>query len=127
LLCSGSLILLAHAHSTGIGITAAALLGFGLGSEADVTPYLIARYCGLKNFSMLYGLSWTAYAIGGAIGPVVTGRAFDHAGAYQSSFITLLSLPCLAGALLTLLLPQYETQTAAATSLNILAPSSGTD
>jgi MFS family permease len=90
-----------------MGIAAAALLGFGAGSEADVTPYLLARYCGLKNLSMLYGLSWTAYAIGGAIGPVITGKAYDLAGGYQSGFIILLSLPCLAAALLTLLLPQY--------------------
>ena len=110
LLCCCSLIMLSHTHSAATGIAAAALLGFGLGSEADVTPYLIARYCGLKNFSTLYGLSWTAYAFGAAIGPVVTGRAFDRAGAYQSSFILLLSLPCLFGALLTLLLPQYGTQ-----------------
>jgi MFS family permease len=127
LLCCGSLILLAHSHSAAMGIASAALLGFGLGSEADVTPYLIARYCGLKNFSMLYGLSWTAYAIGGAIGPVVTGRAFDRAGAYQSSFIMLLSLPCLAGALLTLFLPQYATRPSTEASLDMLAPSPGAD
>lgn len=109
LVCCSSLVLLAHAHSAATGITAAALLGFGLGSEADVAPYLIARYCGLKNFATLYGLSWTFYAFGAAFGPVVTGRAFDHAGAYESGFIMLLSLPCLAGALLMLLLPNYAT------------------
>ena len=127
LLCCFSLLMLAHTHSEGMGISAAALLGFGLGSEADVTPYLIARYFGLKNFSMLYGLSWTAYAVGAAIGPVVTGRAFDRAGAYQSSFITLLSVPCLAGALLTLFLPRYAPRPSAETSLDMLVPSPGTD
>jgi predicted MFS family arabinose efflux permease len=127
LLCCGSLLMLAHTHSAAIGITAAALLGFGLGSEADVTPYLIARYCGLKNFSMLYGLSWTAYAFGAAIGPVITGRAFDRVGAYQSSFIMLLSLPCFAGALLTLFLPQYETQPSSERILEMAVPSPGAD
>jgi MFS family permease len=127
LLCSTSLLMLAHTHSELMGISAAALLGFGLGSEADVTPYLIARYFGLKNFSMLYGLSWTAYAMGAAIGPVVTGRAFDRAGAYQTSFITLLSLPCLAGALLMLLLPRYATRSSAESSLDMLVPSAGAD
>jgi MFS family permease len=127
LLCCGSLILLAHTHSAVAGISAAALLGFGLGSEADVTPYLIARYCGLKNFSMLYGLSWTAYAFGAAIGPVILGRAFDRAGAYQSSFIMLLSLPCLAGALLTLFLPRYATRPLTEASLDMLVPSPSAD
>jgi MFS family permease len=109
LLCGSSLVVLAHAHTAASGITAAALLGFGLGSEADVTPYLIARYCGLRNFSTLYGLTWTFYAVGAAIGPVVTGRAFDHAGGYESGFIMLLSLPCLVGSLLMLPLPNYAT------------------
>jgi MFS family permease len=117
LLCWGSMIILAHAHTAMLGIVAAALLGFGLGSEADVTPYLIARYCGLKNFSMLYGLSWTAYAFGAAFGPVITGRAYDVAGAYQSRFIMLLSLPCLVGALMTLLLPRYQSELPAAEAL----------
>jgi MFS family permease len=109
------------------GISAAALLGFGLGSEADVTSYLIARYCGLKNFSMLFGLSWTAYTFGAAIGPVITGRAFDRAGAYQSSFIMLLSLPCFAGALLTLFLPRYATRPSTETGLDMLVPSPSAD
>ena len=122
LLCCGGMILLAHAHSALAGITAAALLGFGFGSEADVTPYLIARYCGLKNFSTLYGVSWTAYAIGGALGPVITGRAFDLAGSYQSSFIALLSLPCLAAALLTLFKPRYTAQSANEVRVDLLEP-----
>jgi MFS family permease len=109
------------------GISAAALLGFGLGSEVDVTPHLIARYCGLKNFSTLYGLSWTAYAMGAAVGPVVAGRAFDRAGAYQSSFIMLLSLPCFVGALLTLLLQRYATRTSAEINLDTLVPSPSAD
>ena len=77
----GTLILLAHTHSAlAVGISASALLGFGLSSEADVTPDLIARYCVLKNFPMLYGLSWIAYAFGASIGPVIGGSSFDRAG-----------------------------------------------
>jgi predicted MFS family arabinose efflux permease len=124
LLCSGGLLMLSHAHSAALGIASAALLGFGLGSEADVTPYLIARYCGLKNLATLYGMSWTAYAFGAAIGPVIIGRAFDRAGGYQSSFIMLLSLPCVAGALLTLFLPQYETQPSSERGLDVAVPTS---
>ncbi len=33
------------------------LLGYGLGSEADVVPYLIARYFGKKHFAALYGMT----------------------------------------------------------------------
>jgi hypothetical protein len=48
---------------------------------------------------------------------VITGRAYDVAGAYQSRFIMLLSLPCLVGALMTLLLPRYQSELPAAEAL----------
>lgn len=118
-----SIMLLAHTHSAATGIAAAGLLGFGLGSEADVTPYMISRYCGLKNFSMLYGLSWTAYAFGAAFGPVALGKAYDKAGTYQSGFLVLLAVPCLAGAALTLFLPQYEVQASSEADAEPLARS----
>ena len=64
---SGTLIF-AFAGTAAVALVGAALLGVGLGSEADVAPYLLARYFGRKHFSVLYGLTWTAYAIGGGIG-----------------------------------------------------------
>jgi hypothetical protein len=42
-----------------------------MGSEGDITPYLLSRYFGVKRLSTLYALTWTAYAVGGATGPVV--------------------------------------------------------
>ena len=75
--------LLAGAHSPTMGCIGAALIGFGMGGEADTTPYLISRYFGLGSFSTLYGFSWTAYAIAGAVGPVIMGRAFDMTGSYE--------------------------------------------
>ena len=109
LLLSGvGLVMIAHANSAALGIAGAAVLGFGMGSEADVTPYLLARYCGVKSFSLLYGCSWTAYAIGGAIGPVLVGKVFESAGGYQPGLVQLLGVPCLIAAALTLGLPRYE-------------------
>jgi MFS family permease len=52
--------LLAGARSLPLGMCAAALIGFGMGGEGDVTPYLLSRYFGLKSFSTLYGFTWTA-------------------------------------------------------------------
>ena len=62
------------------GIFGAILMGAGSGSEADVIPYMIAGYFGRKRSATLYGLSWTAYAIGGALGPILIGHGFDRAG-----------------------------------------------
>lgn len=99
---------LATAHSAAQGLSAAALIGFGLGGEADITPYLLTRYFGLRAFSTLYGLTWTAYAIAGAIGPVIMGRAFDLSGSY-TALLTVLAAGVFASALLFLLLPRYPT------------------
>ena len=98
--------LLATAGSALPAMAAAALIGFGLGGEADITPYLLTRYFGLRSFSTLYGLTWTAYAIAGAIGPVIMGRAFDATGSY-TALLTTLATATLLSASLFLLLPAY--------------------
>jgi MFS family permease len=100
--------LLAGARTLTVGIEGAALIGFGMGGEGDVTPYLLSRYFGLKSFSTLYGFTWTAYAIAGAVGPVVMGRAFDATGSYSALLVQLAAVTLVAGALL-LLLPRYQT------------------
>jgi MFS family permease len=80
------------------------MLGMGLGSEADVTPYLLARYFGRRHFSALYGLSWTAYAIGGATGPLWIGHLYDRAGAYLPRFIVYLAAVALVAVILSFFL-----------------------
>jgi predicted MFS family arabinose efflux permease len=99
--------LLAGAHSLFAGAGAAALVGFGMGGEGDVTPYLLSKYFGLKSFSTLYGFTWTAYAIAGAVGPIIMGRAFDATGSYQA-LLTQLGIATLAAASLMLFLPRYQ-------------------
>ncbi len=99
--------LLASARHPVSALLAAALIGLGLGAEADITPYLLTRYFGLRSFSTLYGFTWTAYAIAGAIGPVVMGRAFDLTGSYES-FLSILAGATLLSAFLMLTMPRYE-------------------
>ena len=103
---AGSGVLLeAYANTPATGWAGALLMGAGSGSEADVVPYMVAAYFGRSRFSTLYGLTWTAYAIGGAIGPVLLGHAFDRNGSYTTTAILLLSLPCFLAAMMQLWLP----------------------
>lgn len=104
---AAGILLLATAGSALPGLLAAALIGIGLGAEADVTPYLLTRYFGLRAFSTLYGFTWTAYAIAGAIGPVLMGKVFDMTGSYQT-LLTVLAMATLGSAFLLLLLPKYS-------------------
>ena len=91
-----------------MSLVGAALLGIGLGSEADIVPYLLARYFGQKNFSVIYGLTWTAYAIGGATGPLFVGHLFDRAGSYQPRVMLGLSCVALLAAAVSLLLRSHR-------------------
>lgn len=100
-------LVLSSARSLPASVTGAALIGLGMGSEADITPWLLAKYFGLRSFSTLYGLSWTAYAIAGAIGPVIMGKAFDATGSYQSLLMQLAGVAAASAALL-LFLPRYS-------------------
>jgi MFS family permease len=104
--------LLSGADSLAMGVLAAALIGFGMGGEADVTPYLLARYFGLRSFSVLYGLTWTFYACAGALGPILMGKAFDATGSYDALLVRL-ALGTLAAGALMLGLPAYDASRAA--------------
>jgi predicted MFS family arabinose efflux permease len=114
-------LVLAFAGSPTVALFGAALLGVGLGSEADVLPYLLAHYVGRKNFSVLYGLTWTAYAVGGATGPMFVGHMYDLAGAYHYRSIALLALVAFAAAAVSLLLPSGRNAVANLAETNFVA------
>jgi predicted MFS family arabinose efflux permease len=104
LLSAVGALVLAFAHTPAVVLIGAAVLGVGLGSEADVAPYLLAHYFGRKHFSVLYGLTWTAYAVGGATGPLAIGRWYDRAGSYEPRFIVYLACVAFAAVAISLLL-----------------------
>ena|SRR5450432_262145 len=101
------IFILSAAHSPAMGSLAAILIGAGMGGEADITPYILSRYFGLRSFSMLYGFTWTGYAIAGAIGPVLMGRAFDTSAGYQALAVKLSVLTLFAAGLM-LGMPAYS-------------------
>jgi predicted MFS family arabinose efflux permease len=109
LLSAAGTLILAFSGTSAMALVGAALLGIGLGSEADVAPYLLAGHFGRKHFSVLYGLTWTAYAIGGATGPMVVGHFYDRAGSYQPRCIVGLACTTLLAAGLSLFLRRDRT------------------
>jgi predicted MFS family arabinose efflux permease len=114
------IVLLSVANTLTSGLIAAALIGFSMGSEGDITPYLLGRNFGLKRFSTLYALTWTTYAIGAATGPVLIGRVFDTMGTYRPITIQLLALPALIPCLLMFALPRYQIQGAEKQPIEVL-------
>jgi predicted MFS family arabinose efflux permease len=103
---AAGILVLSSAGSFPVALLAAVLIGLGLGAEADITPYLLTRYFELRSFSTLYGFTWTAYAIAGAMGPLLMGKAFDATGSYAVMLVVLAS-GTFVSAVLYLFLPRY--------------------
>lgn len=103
--------LLSTAHTMSVGVAATVMIGFGMGGEADVTPYILSRHFGLRAFSTLYGFTWTAYAFAGAIGPILMGQAFDATGSYETLLVAL-AAATVGVAVLMLFMPRYESPVA---------------
>jgi MFS family permease len=66
------------------------LVGLGLGAEVDLIPYLTSRYFGLLNFGKVYSSAFAAFALAGALGPLIMGAGFDRTGSYRAPLIGFL-------------------------------------
>ncbi len=114
LIAAAGVAVLGYASTGWAGILGALLIGFGAGSESDVVPYVVAKVFGKQRFATIYGLTWTAYALGAAFGPVLMGRAFDRHHAYAAATVLLFAVPSVAAALLQLLFPPFKPDAQAA-------------
>jgi MFS family permease len=94
-------------------LPATLLMGLGFGAETDAVPYLISRYFGLKAFGEIYGYAFATVPLGGAIGPLLVGLAFDKTGGYTLPLVVC-SAAFVAAALLMTRLGSYDTTAFAA-------------
>jgi len=85
-----------------------AVMGFAAGGESDITPYLLSRYFELRVLSTLYGLAWTAFATGTAIGPILMGKLYAISGSYLPGGHRLFAIPTLISAFLMWMMPSYQ-------------------
>jgi MFS family permease len=107
LAAGGGTLLLAHAHTFSTAAPAAFIAGLGGGCELDLIPYMLRRYFGLRAFSTLYGLIYSAFAVAGAIAPLVVGHAYDATGSYIGVLNVFCAVTLLA-AFAMLALPAYR-------------------
>lgn len=75
------MFLLRGLDTYGTLFVASVLIGFNYGANLSVFPSATKDYFGLKNFGVNYGFVFTAWGVGGILGPVLSGRIFD---AYQN-------------------------------------------
>jgi cyanate permease len=83
----------------------ALLVGLGLGAEIDLIPYMTSRYFGLRDFGKVYSCLFAAFALAGALGPLIIGRCFDRTGSYSRPLAAFVVATLLASVLMNLLGP----------------------
>lgn len=81
-----------HLNSAAAFLLAAAAVGLGFGGFLALFPALTADYFGTKNVGGNYGLLFTAYGVGGLVGPSLGARIYDIFGSYFTAFIVMACL-----------------------------------
>ncbi|EGR4063568.1 OFA family MFS transporter [Vibrio cholerae] len=86
LLQSGNMVLFATFHSEFTLIIGTAIAAVGYGTLLAVFPSITAEFYGLKNYGTNYGVLYTSWGIGGAIGAAVVGYSMTHGGGYNLAY-----------------------------------------
>ncbi len=83
----------------------AALYGIAHGAVFTLITPLLAELFGLGSLGAIFGAATFIGTIGGAIGPVISGRLFDITGSYQQGFLLSFALSTIAIVLIFFLRP----------------------
>jgi MFS family permease len=87
--------------TTPFAFAGAFLIGLGLGAEVDLIAYLVSRYFGLRTFGRIYSSAFAAFALAGALGPLIMGASFDRSGSYRAALVTFFAATLAAAVLMT--------------------------
>lgn len=83
------------------------LIGFAAGVEYDLMAFMVARYFGMKTYSVIYGLLYGFFSLGAGVAPVIFGAAFDRTKSYDGPLMLSAGF-MLAGAVMLLSLGRYR-------------------
>jgi MFS family permease len=86
----------------------AVIFGFGYGGVSAVASPLGAEFFGLRSHGAILGVVLFSNTIGGAIGPLITGRIFDLTNSYQTAFLIMVVLSIVGLAVFSLLRPPHR-------------------
>ena len=67
-------------------VVGAAMVGFSYGACLSLFPSTAADRWGTKNLGLNYGILFTAWGVGGVVGPMLAGRIVDQTGSYAAAF-----------------------------------------
>jgi predicted MFS family arabinose efflux permease len=78
---AGCFLLTLEGAGTWAAILAVISLGLAAAAEVDLVAFLTSRWFGMKAYGKIYGFQLSAFYLGAAVGPFLTGLAYD---AFQS-------------------------------------------
>jgi len=67
-------------------IVGAAVVGFSYGACLSLFPATVADAWGTKNLGLNYGILFTAWGVGGVVGPMLAGWIADRTGSYAGAY-----------------------------------------
>lgn len=79
----------------------ATLIGFNFGGNFALFPTVTADLFGERNVGLNYGWVFTAYGVGGILGPIMAAQIVDHGLSWQLAFV-IAGAACLLAAVLGL-------------------------
>lgn len=89
---------------------AACWIGFNFGGNFALFPLLTLENFGAKNLGANYGAVFTAYGVGGILGPYMAGKVWDTMGTFKTAFI-IAAIACLVATALGILLKPVKNDT----------------
>lgn len=103
-----SCLLLANASlDFTIAACAVLLIGLAAGAEQDLMAFLVVRYYGMKSYGVIYGVLYSAFALGAGSGPWVFARVYESTGTYDT-VLKYAAVAFVLGAAPLLLLGKYR-------------------
>lgn len=100
----GTALVLYSTFSSFILLTlGACIITFGYGAMLAVYPSAAGDFYGAKNLGLNYGVLFSAWGVGGIVGPQLAGFFLDATGTYQTAFYTAAAL-CFVGAFIGFIL-----------------------
>jgi MFS family permease len=80
-------------------IIGSAVVGISYGACLSLFPATTADHWGTKNLGLNYGILFTAWGVGGVLGPILAGNVADATGSYEMAYTISAALMIFAGIL----------------------------
>ena len=108
-LCQGAVLLAFPLfRSFGTILFGAGVVTFAYGAMLSVYPSAVCDFYGTKNLGLNYGILFTAWGVGGIVGPILAGTIVDSTGGYFWAYIAAGSFCFVAAAMGWMIKPMPE-------------------